>query len=614
MRPVLVACLLFAVTAAPGPGRFGSAETVVRPNDNRAAAGVRRGDTVFIRLVLDRGRWYPQADDGPSVIADAVGEEGKALQIPAPLIRVRAGTHLAVTVRNALTDSAATFIGLQSRPASARDSVRLAPGETRTIRFSATAPGTYAYWVGVGARSDINERETTAGAFVVDAPGAPTNDRVFVINIWGQPKDSATYRNAITLNGRTWPNTERLSVSLGDSVRFRVINGSARVHPMHLHGFYFRVDSRGNGFADTAYTPAQRRLAATEDMLPASTMNMVWYADRPGNWLFHCHLAFHVIPESAILDAPPPEAKHALSHDADVHMVGLILGITVNPNPTWKEPPRTDAQAVRLVIQETKRRGRSERAMGYVMQEGAAPPSADSIRIPGPLLVMTRGRPTDITVVNRLNEPTGVHWHGIELESYSDGVVGWSGYEQRIAPPIAPNDSFVARLTLPRAGTFMYHTHLGDLVQLTSGLYGAIVVLEPGKRFDPGTDHVYVFGWDGAADPPQPLVNGDSVLAPKTLAAGKTHRFRFVNIGPAPYVRLSLKRDSTVVRWRAVAKDGADLPPSQVRERPAFLMINVGETYDFEFDAHEPGEYVLQMDQLTLSPLVIHRPQRLIVR
>jgi FtsP/CotA-like multicopper oxidase with cupredoxin domain len=248
------------------------------------------------------------------------------------------------------------------------------------------------------------------------------------------------------------------------------------------------------------------------------------------------------------------------------------------------------------------------------MQEGGVPPSADSIRIPGPMLVMTRGRPTDITVVNRLAEPTGVHWHGIELESYSDGVVGWSGYEQRIAPPIAPNDSFVARLTLPRAGTFMYHTHLGDLVQLTSGLYGAIVVLEPGKRFDPGTDHVYVFGWDGAADPPQPLVNGDSVLAPKMLAAGKTHRFRFVNIGPAPYVRLSLKRDSTVVRWRAVAKDGADLPPSQVRERRAFLMINVGETYDFEFDAREPGEYVLQMDQLTLSPLVIHRPQRLIVR
>ena len=615
MRPALVAALLFAAASAPAPGSLGGVNSVVQPNDNRTAAGIRRGDTVTIRLAVDRSRWFPQADGAVSVIADAVAEEGKPPQIPAPLIRVRAGTHLVVSVRNALTDSTVTFVGLQNRPASTPDSVRLAPGESKTVRFRATAAGTYAYRAIVGTPDFTKaERETTVGAFVVDAPGAPTNDRVFVINIWGDQKDSLTYRNALTLNGRSWPNTERLNVSLGDSVRFRVINGSARVHPMHLHGFYFRVDSRGNWLSDTTYAPGQRRLAATEDMLPGSTMNMVWHADRPGNWLFHCHLAFHVIPESAVLDAPPPEAKHALSHDADVHMVGLILGITVRPKTTWTEPARTDPQSIRLVVQEGKRRGRAHRAMGYVMQEGTSAPAADSTRIPGPLLVMTRGRPTDVTVVNRLAEPTGVHWHGIELESYSDGVVGWSGYEDKIAPPIAPNDSFVARLTLPRAGTFMYHTHLGDLIQLTSGLYGAIVVLEPGERYDPRTDHVFVFGWDGDADPPHPLVNGDSILPPKTLEVGKKHRLRFVNIGAAPYVRITLRRDTSVVRWRAVAKDGADLPAAQATVRPARVMMNVGETYDFELDAREPGEYLLAIEHLTLSPRIIQRPQRIIVR
>jgi manganese oxidase len=610
MRPVLAVAALLLASFSP------RAEVpVVSPNDNRVSAGVRRGDTLTLDLVVTRARWFPEADGGTSIVVEALAEEGKAPQIPAPLIRVRAGTHIVATVRNGLPDSTITVMGLHSRPAAAWGDMRLRPGERHTVRFTAGTPGTYAYRTVIGTVDlDKVERETTGGAFVVDSVGAPTDDRIFVVNIWGEYKDSTTYRNALAFNGKSWPHTERLSATLGDRVRYRVVNASSRVHPMHLHGMYFRVDSRGNGFADTIYTRERQRLAATEDMLPGTTMSMVWDADRPGNWLLHCHLAFHVIPEASLLDAPPAEAKHPLSHDANLHMVGLIMGITVKPRTAWSEPPRTDAQAVRLVVQEGKRRGRSERAMGFVGSSAGAPLAQDSVQIPGPVLVLTRGRPADITVVNRLSEPTGVHWHGIELESYSDGVVGWSGMDQRIAPPIAPNDSFVARLTLPRAGTFMYHTHLGDLVQLTSGMYGAIVVMEPGQRYDPRTDHVYVFGWDGPHEPAQMLVNGDSVLAPKELAAGVKHRLRFVNIGPAPYVRVTLMRDTSLVRWRAVAKDGADLAPGQATERPAVVMLNVGETYDFEFDAREPGEYVLAMNQLNRVGPPGRRPQRLIVR
>ncbi|MDF2772377.1 MAG: multicopper oxidase type 2 [Geminicoccaceae bacterium] len=612
MRPVLAVALVVLASFSPSqPAEL----PIVAPNDNRIAAGVRRGDTLVLDLVVNRATWYPEADGGRSIVVEAFAEEGRRPQVPAPLIRVRAGTHIVATVRNALPDSTVTVKGLHSRPAAAWGDMRLAPGERHTIRFTATTPGTYLYYAVAGrVNHDTHERETTGGAFVVDPAGAPTDDRIFVVNIWGEYRDSLTYRNALAVNGKTWPHTERLFASLGDSVRYRVLNASARVHPMHLHGMYFRVDSRGNGLADTTFTPERQRLAATEDMLPATTMNMVWYADRPGNWLLHCHLAFHVIPEASLLDAPPPEAKHALSHDANVHMVGLIMGITVQPRAAWTEPPRTDPQTVRLLVHEGKRRGRSERTMGFVTSSAGTPPATDSVQIPGPVLVLTRGRPADVTVVNRLAEPTGIHWHGIELESYSDGVVGWSGMDLRLAPPIAPNDSFVARLTLPRAGTFMYHTHLGDLVQLTSGMYGAIVVLEPGQRFDPARDHVYVFGWDGPQEPAQMLVNGDSVVPPKELAAGVKHRLRFVNIGPAPYVRVALMRDTSLVRWRAVAKDGADLPPAAATERPAAVMLNVGETYDFEFDAREPGEYVLQMDQLNRAGAPVRRPQRLIVR
>jgi FtsP/CotA-like multicopper oxidase with cupredoxin domain len=251
--------------------------------------------------------------------------------------------------------------------------------------------------------------------------------------------------------------------------------------------------------------------------------------------------------------------------------------------------------------------------MGYVLQRGAVPPS-DSIQVPGPTLVLTRGRPTDITVVNRLKEPTAVHWHGIELESYSDGVAGWSGMSRRVAPSIAPGDSFVARLTLPRAGTFIYHTHLGDLAQLTAGLYGAIVVLEPGARFDPRTDHVVVAGWDGDVRPRRLVVNGDSLPPPLELAAGQRHRFRLVNIGAAGFVRFSLRRDTSLVRWRAIAKDGADLLEEQRAERPATARLNVGETCDAAFDASEPGEYDLSFELTSRPGVPVVRRQRVIVR
>src|SRR5574341_2470012 len=123
-------------------------------------------------------------------------------------------------------------------------------------------------------------------------------------------------------------------------------------------------------------------------------------------------------------------------------MSGLVLGITALPARGWTEPPRPGVRRLRLFVNEGARRGRSPRAMGFVLQRTEAPPANDSMEIPGSVLVLERDRPTDITVVNRLREATAVHWHGIELESYSDGVAGWSGSGSRVAPVIAAGDSF----------------------------------------------------------------------------------------------------------------------------------------------------------------------------
>ncbi len=84
----------------------------------------------------------------------------------------------------------------------------------------------------------------------------------------------------------------------------------------------------------------------------------------------------------------------------------------------------------------------------------------------GPTLVLRRGEPVEITLVNRLTEATAIHWHGMELDSYYDGVHGWSGLGTRVTPLIEPGETFVVRFTPPRTGTFIYHTHLHDHRQL----------------------------------------------------------------------------------------------------------------------------------------------------
>jgi len=592
---------------------------VVRANDNRASAGKLRGNVLTVRLVVQMARWYPQADNGPFIDVEAFAEEGRTPTIPAPLIRVPTGTIVEATIRNALPDSSITIHGFQTRPAENSDTVRLAPGETRTLRFAAGEPGTYLYRGVVGKSRDRSgsgrddrEREQIAGAFIIDSLGQRKSDRVLVINIWGKWEDSTRYNNALAINGKSWPYTERLGATVGDTLRWRVVNASARAHPMHLHGFYFRVDAQGDLRRDTVYASEQRRLVVTEQVRAGRTIDMTWSPDRPGNWLFHCHLGFHVVPEVRL--DPPPERHHAnYAHNPADHMAGLIMGITVEPGRGWKPVAEGPARKLRLFVQEGWKRARSPRTMRFVLQRDSVAPAPDST---GPLsstLVLTRGEPADITVINRLTEPTGIHWHGIELESYSDGVVGWSGMGKRVAPLIAPRDSFTAHLTLPRAGTFIYHTHLNDLEQLTSGLYGAIIVLEPGQRFDPRTDHLYVAGWDGVAQPPHVLVNGDSVLPPREMAFGAKHRLRFINIGVAVSVRFSLRRDTALVSWKAVAKDGADLPPAQATTRRAIQAAFVGEAYDFEFDPPERGTYNLVIENLAPAG-ASRRRQRIDVR
>jgi FtsP/CotA-like multicopper oxidase with cupredoxin domain len=280
-------------------------------------------------------------------------------------------------------------------------------------------------------------------------------------------------------------------------------------------------------------------------------------------------------------------------------MAGLVMGIRVtgeavnSPAPA----PGPTAQKFTLVMRKYPGYWRPEDAFGFSLESGNPEGEAPEAAVPGPLLVLHRNEPVEITLKNELPEATAIHWHGIELESYFDGVPGWSGSSASTTPAIEPGGTFVVRFTPPRAGTFMYHTHAHDTRQLASGLYGAIVVLEPGEQFDPGRDHVLLLGMEGTKDTaPQkydrfPVVVNGSRTTQLTLKAGVANRLRLINITTNfGGLNVSLIGANEPIAWRWVAKDGADLPPTQQTVRPALAQqVSVGETYDFVVGPLPPG-------------------------
>ena len=598
-------CLITSAVLAAAAMHGRSTPDPIAPNDNTRSAGTLANGVLTVNLEARSGVWHPEGDQGPALEVAAFAESGKGLSTPGPMIRVPAGTEVRGTIRNTL-DKPLTIIGL-GKTRGYSDSMIVAPNATAEFHFTASTPGTYYYAARrsldyLGFRVDGDQQ--LGGAVIVDPAGAPSaaNDRVMVIGVNGNIDSSSKTgidRVTMTINGLSWPHTQRLDYTQGDSIHWRVINLSEIDHPMHLHGFFFRVDSKGNGVTDSIYTVDQQRHAVTEVAGPFETMTLSWKADRPGNWIFHCHYALHLSSYVALesnggtMEMPMTNA-HPTS-DAPHQMFGLVMGIRVKRTGIALQPPANPRQ-IRVVVREKPNVYGTQSAYSFVVDGTMGAKDPTSMSIPGEPLILERGKPVAITIVNTSNDHATIHWHGIELDSYPDGVPGWSGSGANILPAIAPHDSLTVRFTPPRAGTFMYHSHFSELKQIAGGAYGPIIVLEPGQKFDPSTDKILFFGVAGfGTNPvygpfPVFLMNGKQQPAEMQLKAGTRYRFRLLNLaGDGPMV-VGMNAGGKPVMWKAVAKDGYTLPPSQATERPAILMFDPGEIYDFEYTPSAPGE------------------------
>jgi FtsP/CotA-like multicopper oxidase with cupredoxin domain len=599
-------------------------------NDNRKAAGTLHDNVLTVRLEARVGQWHPDKDSDPGIMVKAFAVEGGPLEIPGPMIRVPEGTEVRAIVRNRLDGDPLAVHGFYSRPvkAGAPGTVEsIPPGETREFRFVAGSPGNYYYWAASKPDTPLTQRlgvdSQLSGAFIVEPRGAAAlPDRVLLMGFWNKlppgPQPQPDNRNRFVINGRSWPNTERLNYRVGDVVRLRLINAGANVHPMHLHGFYFNVDSRGTEFADTVFPPTQSpRMAVTERLAPERTFSLTWKPTRPGNWLFHCHDNVHLEYGGAIdsTGRPPRQAHHHVDNHAMEMMAGPIMGITVTGRSLERaEAPNVKRRQLRLVARVDAGSTDDEPFYGYTLEEGPgaaqAPPSP---YLPGPTILLKRGEPVSINVVNKLPEPTAVHWHGIELESYYDGVAGYSGEGKRIAPAIKPGESFEARFTPPRSGTFIYHTHVDEVRQQQAGLSGPLIIVDDPASYDHERNVVLAITVPRKrADAAVVLLNGTSKPAERIFRKGERYRLRFINVHTArPSMRMRLLRGDSLMTWTGLAKDGMDLPPDQSVEQPSEIQMGNGETYDFEFVANEPGEMRLDVTAnngvlLVTMPIRIH--------
>lgn len=218
-------------------------------------------------------------------------------------------------------------------------------------------------------------------------------------------------------------------------------------------------------------------------------------------------------------------------------------------------------------------------------------------RVHGPTIEAVEGDRIRIYVTNRLPVSTTVHWHGLYVPSGMDGVGGLS---QR---PIEPGETFLYEFTLRQHGTFMYHSHHDEMVQMAMGLMGMFVVHERSpSRPQADRDYVLLLS-EWALKPgtwrPDPNEMGDfNVLtmnarvfpgtAPLVAKLGERVRIRIGNLSAMDHHPIHLHGTS----FRVVATDGGDVPPSAQWPETS-VLVPTGATRTIEFTADNLGDWAI---------------------
>jgi FtsP/CotA-like multicopper oxidase with cupredoxin domain len=217
---------------------------------------------------------------------------------------------------------------------------------------------------------------------------------------------------------------------------------------------------------------------------------------------------------------------------------------------------------------------------------------------PGPTIEVVEGDRVRIYVTNRLPEHTTIHWHGQRLPNGMDGVGGLN------QPQIPVGKTFEYEFTARRPGTFMYHPHADEMVQMAMGMMGLWITHPKGRHphiapvqrdyafllnaFDvqPGSftpqvntmlDH-NIWAWNSRVFPG---------ISPLVARLGDRVRVRVGNLTMTNHpVHIH------GIEFEVTGTDGGPVPPS-ARWPEVTTDVAVGQMRQIEFIADEPGDWAM---------------------
>jgi FtsP/CotA-like multicopper oxidase with cupredoxin domain len=230
-------------------------------------------------------------------------------QVPGPLIHVREGDTVELTVNN-LTSLPHTihWHGILQRGTWEMDGVPdmtqkgIQPGDSYTYKYVADPSGTMWYHCHVNVNEHVSMRGMWGPLIVEPRNPQPvekeiTKDYILMMSEWasawadkpgqgGMPGDVFDF---FTINGKSFPDTQPIRVKKGDVIRLRLFATGDGFHAIHIHGHVFEI-----AFKDGHPLPAPIK-ADTVVVGPGERYDIIIRCDNPGRWMIHDHIDSHTM-------------------------------------------------------------------------------------------------------------------------------------------------------------------------------------------------------------------------------------------------------------------------------------------------------------------------------